>query len=122
MDLVSNSSLPASDVNGNGFALDTTSFKLIVKNLAFQATTNEVNDLFSPFGRITNIRMPKKRTGLHRGFAFIDFSTREEASNAMNALKRSHLYGRHLVIDWAEEEADDIPDLIRKKQKTFGVS
>ena len=99
-----------------------TSFKLIVKNLAFQATTNEVNDLFSPFGRITNIRMPKKRTGLHRGFAFIDFSTREEASNAMNALKRSHLYGRHLVIDWAEEEADDVPDLIRKKQKTFGVS
>ena len=95
-----------------------TSCKLIVRNLAFQATCEEVSNIFSPFGCISNIRMPKKRGGVHRGFAFIDFSNREEACNALNALKDVHLYGRHLIIDWASETGvhdNDISGLSRKR-------
>ena len=37
--------------------------------------------------------------------------TREEAVNCLNALENAHLYGRRLVIDWAEEtEYDEVDD------------
>ena len=39
-----------------------------------------------------------------RGFAFVDFATKQEARNAMEAVQGAHLYGRRLVLEWAEEE------------------
>lgn len=36
--------------------------------------------------------------GHHRGFAFVEFVTKQEAQNALQALSSTHLYGRHLVI------------------------
>jgi multiple RNA-binding domain-containing protein 1 len=32
----------------------------------------------------------------------------------MTALSSSHLYGRHLVIEWAKDEDDDL-DVLRKR-------
>lgn len=49
--------------------------KLIVRNVAFQATKHEIRSLFSAFGSIKRVRIPKKMGGEHRGFAFIDFNT-----------------------------------------------
>jgi multiple RNA-binding domain-containing protein 1 len=83
------------------------SCKLIIRNVAFQATKSEIRQLFSAFGSVKKVRIPKKMGGNHRGFAFVDFSTSQEASNAMTALKSTHLYGRHLVIEWAKEEDDE---------------
>lgn len=37
------------------------------------------------------------RFGNHRGFAFIEYVTKQEARNALEALSNTHLYGRHLV-------------------------
>ena len=37
--------------------------------------------------------------GSHRGFAFVEFVTKQEAQNALQALASTHLYGRHLVTD-----------------------
>ncbi len=87
------------------------SAKLIVRNLAFQATKSELRQLFSAFGSVKTVRIPKKMGGNHRGFAFVDFATNQEAANAMVALKSTHLYGRHLVIEWAKEEEDDGVDI-----------
>lgn len=35
--------------------------------------------------------------GNHRGFAFVEYVTKQEAQNAIEALSNTHLYGRHLV-------------------------
>lgn len=54
---------------------------------------------FSKFGsgcQIKSLRLPKK-LGNHRGFAFVEFVTKQEAQNALKALSNTHLYGRHLV-------------------------
>ncbi|KAJ2344872.1 Multiple RNA-binding domain-containing protein 1, partial [Coemansia sp. RSA 2671] len=32
------------------------------------------------------------------------FLTPQEAQHVLDTMKDTHLYGRHLVIDWAEEE------------------
>ncbi|GMF42676.1 unnamed protein product [Phytophthora fragariaefolia] len=87
--------------------------KIIVRNVAFEATSNEIRELFGAFGQLKRVRMPKKFDGRHRGFAFVEFLTEQEARNAFSALASSHLYGRHLVLEWADD-ADDI-DTLRAK-------
>merc|ERR1712168_1435901 len=93
-----------------------TSSKIVVRNIPFEANAKEVRDLFSSFGVIKSIRLPKKMsgTGTHRGFAFVDFVTKQEAKRAFNALCLStHLYGRRLVLEWAEQE--DTVDTLQQK-------
>jgi multiple RNA-binding domain-containing protein 1 len=83
---------------------DAQSTKLLVRNLAFEATKSDLAQLFAPFGSVKTIRLPKK-TGerQHRGFGFVDFLTHAEAQAAKQALTATHLYGRHLVLEWAAE-------------------
>ncbi|GAQ82968.1 hypothetical protein KFL_001300320, partial [Klebsormidium nitens] len=79
------------------------STKIIVRNVAFEATKKDVRQLFSPFGQIKSLRLPKKFDGSHRGFAFVEFVTKQEAQNAFDAVRDTHLYGRHLVLEQAKE-------------------
>ena len=47
--------------------------KLMVKNVAFEANKKELRELFSPFGNVKSVRIPKKFNGDHRGFGFVFF-------------------------------------------------
>ena len=78
--------------------------KLVIRNLAFAATQSDVRDLFGTFGPLRNVRVPKRYDGRARGFAFVEFERPQDAASARRALGAAHLYGRHLVIDWAENE------------------
>ncbi|KAL2474679.1 nucleotide binding [Abeliophyllum distichum] len=81
---------------------DKSSTKLIVRNVAFEATEKDLRQLFSPFGQVKSLRLPM-RFGNHRGFAFVEYITKQEAHNALKALSNTHLYGRHLVLERAKE-------------------
>ena len=78
--------------------------KLVIRNLAFAATAGDVRDLFGTFGPLRNVRVPKRYDGRARGFAFVEYERASDAASARRALGAAHLYGRHLVIDWAENE------------------
>jgi multiple RNA-binding domain-containing protein 1 len=78
--------------------------KLLVRNVAFEASRRDIQILFSTFGQLKSVRLPKKFDHSHRGFAFVEFLTKQEAKSAFNALQNSHLYGRHLVIEYAKED------------------
>ena len=82
------------------------SSKLMVRNVPFQANRKELLTLFGSFGQLKKLRLPKKFDGNHRGFAFVDYVSSKEAAEAMKSLSRTHFYGRHLVIEWAEEEPE----------------
>ncbi|KAM9371840.1 putative RNA-binding protein 19 [Phaethornis superciliosus] len=95
--------------------------KILVRNIPFQATVREVRELFSTFGELKTIRLPKKTggTGSHRGFGFVDFLTKQDAKKAFNALCHStHLYGRRLVLEWADTE-ETVEALRRKTAEHF---
>lgn len=92
-------------------ALETT--KLVVRNVPFQASKHELRDLFKTFGELKSLRLPKKMDGQHRGFAFIEYVTKQDAKLALNSLKSSHLYGRHLVIERARDE-NELSSIRRK--------
>lgn len=90
--------------------------KLIARNIAFQASAKEVRELFNTFGQVRTLRLPKKFNGAHRGFAFVDFVSAHEACRAFHALKTTHFYGRHLVLEWAA--ANDELDVGEPKNST----
>lgn len=78
--------------------------KLIIRNIPFEATKRDVQQLFRSFGQVKSLRLPKKFDGSHRGFGFVDFLTKQEAKNAFETLGSTHLYGRHLVLEWADDK------------------
>ncbi|KAL9183533.1 hypothetical protein ACHAXT_004389 [Thalassiosira profunda] len=82
------------------------STKIMVRNVPFEATRSEILRLFGAFGQLKRVRLPKKFDGTHRGFAFVEFVTKKEAAKAMAALARTHLYGRHLVLEYAAAETE----------------
>ncbi|KAF4623126.1 hypothetical protein D9613_002318 [Agrocybe pediades] len=88
--------------------------KMIVKNVPFEATKKDIRDLFGSHGHLKSVRLPKKFDSRSRGFAFLEFVSRHEAENAYNTLRHTHLLGRHLVLEWAEEAEQDL-DVLRKK-------
>jgi multiple RNA-binding domain-containing protein 1 len=72
---------------------------LIIKNVPFKATKKELYDIVGAYAKVKSIRMPKKADGSgHRGFAFLDFNTKQEALAAMDNLGDVHLYDRHLIV------------------------
>ena len=71
-------------------------------------------DHHSSHGQLKSVRLPKRFDARSRGFAFLEFVSRHEAENAYAALRHTHLLGRHLVLEWAEEAEQDI-DALRKK-------
>ncbi|XP_053525741.1 probable RNA-binding protein 19 isoform X3 [Artibeus jamaicensis] len=98
-----------------------TTSKILVRNIPFQADLREIRELFSTFGELKTVRLPKKMagTGSHRGFGFVDFLTKQDAKRAFNALCHStHLYGRRLVLEWADSEAT-LQALRRKTAERF---
>ena len=95
--------------------------KILVKNLPFEASKKEVRELFSAYGTMKSLRLPRKSlptsTGAQstRGFAFLEFTTHSEAARAIEALKHTHLLGRHLVLEWATEGEGVDVDALREK-------
>ncbi|KAI7885786.1 RNA-binding domain-containing protein, partial [Lichtheimia hyalospora FSU 10163] len=89
------------------------STKLVVHNVPFEATEKELRELFSAYGQLKSLRAPKKFNGGHRGFAFMEFTTKQEAKNVFESMGNIHLYGRHLVLDWAKDEEG--VDALREK-------
>ncbi|XP_043230648.1 probable RNA-binding protein 19 [Amphibalanus amphitrite] len=94
------------------------SSKILVRNIPFQANKKEIIEVFKTFGELNAVRLPQKMagvgTGPHRGFAFVEFASRQDAKRAFKALCAStHLYGRRLVLEWAA--ADDDVETLRLK-------
>ncbi|AET39491.1 RNA-binding ribosome biosynthesis protein MRD1 Ecym_4446 [Eremothecium cymbalariae DBVPG len=88
--------------------------KIIVKNLPFEATRKDIFELFSSFGQLKSVRVPKKFDKSARGFAFVEFLLPKEAENAMDQLEGVHLLGRRLVMQYAEQESEDAELQIEK--------
>lgn len=80
--------------------------KILIRNIPFEAVEDDIGQLFSTYGQLKSIRLPKKVTGNHRGFGFVDFVSKEDAKKAFESFSLStHLYGRRLVLEWSKDES-----------------
>ena len=79
------------------------STKLYVGNLAFQTTSQELQELFAQAGTVESASVVEDReTGRSRGFAFVEMSTNEEATAAIDQFNGKELGGRALKVNEAK--------------------
>ena len=79
------------------------STKLYVGNLAFQTTSQELQEMFATAGTVESASVVEDRdTGRSRGFAFVEMSTKEEASSAIDQFNGKELGGRALKVNEAK--------------------
>src|SRR5919204_5583096 len=78
------------------------SMKLYVGNLAFQTSSNELQELFSQAGTVESANVVEDRdTGRSRGFGFVEMSSKEEGEAAIAQFNGKELGGRALTVNEA---------------------
>ena len=81
--------------------------KLVVRNVAFEATRRDVQKLFNPFGVLKSCRLRSSLTA-----ALVLVHVRRGSPRSARPLRRwrrcadTHLYGRRLTIERAAEDDD----------------
>jgi cold-inducible RNA-binding protein len=77
--------------------------KLYVGNLAFQTTSQDLQDLFAQAGTVESAQLIEDRdTGRSKGFAFVEMSTEEEAAAAISQFNGKEVSGRMLKVNEAK--------------------
>lgn len=86
------------------------SCKIFVGNLSYETTQTQLQELLGEVGEIKDVYLPADRiSGRPRGFAFVEFSTEEEAKQAIEKFNEHDLGGRKLRINEAEDRPRRAP-------------
>ncbi|CAG0896114.1 unnamed protein product [Darwinula stevensoni] len=73
-----------------------------VGGLAEEVDEKVLNAAFIPFGEIVDIQIPLDyETEKHRGFAFVEFESAEDATAAIDNMDDSELFGRTIRVNLA---------------------
>ena len=77
--------------------------KLYVGNLAFQTSSNELQELFTQVGTVESANVVEDRdTGRSRGFGFVEMATKEEGEAAIARFNGNEVNGRALTVNPAK--------------------
>jgi cold-inducible RNA-binding protein len=80
---------------------------IYVGNLPFTVDSQEIEELFAPYGSVTSVNLITDReTGRLRGFGFVEMGTDAEAEAAIEALNGTDLKGRTLTVNEARPRDD----------------
>src|SRR5881396_3691433 len=86
------------------------STKLFVGNLSFNATENQLQDLFAAHGNVIEVDViTDKFSGRPRGFGFVTMETKEAAEAAIQALNGKDIDGRALTVNEAKPREERAP-------------
>lgn len=81
--------------------------RIFVGNLPFNATEEQLNQLFATHGEVSSVSIVKdKFTDRSRGFAFVEMSSAEAATAAIAALANHSMDNRPLTINIARERTE----------------
>jgi RNA recognition motif-containing protein len=81
--------------------------KLYVGNLAFQTSSDSLQELFSQVGTVESAAVVEDReTGRSRGFGFVEMSTKDEGQAAIAQFNGKEVDGRSLNVNEAKPRED----------------
>jgi len=81
-----------------------------VDNLDYTMTTDDVRGMFEGHGEIGDVYIPRDRaTGQSRGFAFVRYTSKEDAERAVQAMHESDQRGRVIRCAIAERGRGENP-------------
>ncbi|KAG0378541.1 RNA recognition motif-containing protein [Mortierella sp. AD032] len=76
--------------------------RLIVRNLPWKIREIELRALFTKFGTVHEVNLPRKYDGGPlRGFGFVQMENLEATEKAVAALNGTEHHGRTIAVDWA---------------------
>ena len=79
------------------------SMKLYVGNLAFQTSSDDLQQLFAQAGTVESASVVEDRdTGRSRGFGFVEMSSKEEGEAAIQKFNGTEVNGRSLNVNEAK--------------------
>jgi RNA recognition motif-containing protein len=80
--------------------------KLYVGNLPFSATDESLREMFQQAGAVESARVITDRdSGRSKGFGFVEMSTEQEATAAINKFNGADFEGRSLTVNEARPMA-----------------
>ncbi len=80
--------------------------KLYVGNLSFDASEEELRQLFEPHGTVESAKVATDRdSGRSRGFGFVEMTNDSEAQSAIAALNGAEVGGRALIVNEARPKS-----------------
>ncbi|HEX8652721.1 MAG TPA: RNA-binding protein [Pyrinomonadaceae bacterium] len=83
------------------------SMKLYVGNLAFQTSSEDLQQLFAQAGTVESASVVEDRdTGRSRGFGFVEMSSKEEGEAAISQFNGKEVGGRSLKVNEAKPRED----------------
>jgi RNA recognition motif-containing protein len=83
------------------------SIKLYVGNLAFQTSSEDLQELFSQAGTVESATVIEDReTGRSRGFGFVEMASNEDGQKAIEQFNGKEVNGRNLNVNEAKPRED----------------
>ncbi|KAL4352226.1 hypothetical protein GQ457_06G003490 [Hibiscus cannabinus] len=81
----------------------TDTYSLLILNITFRTTADDLFPLFDKYGKVVDIFIPKdRRTGDSRGFAFVRYKYADEAQKAVDRLDGRVVDGREITVQFAK--------------------
>ena len=81
--------------------------KLYVGNLAFQTSSEDLQQLFAQAGTVQSASVIEDRdTGRSRGFGFVEMASKEEGESAISPFNGKEFNGRNLTVNEARPRDD----------------
>ncbi|KAF5020190.1 hypothetical protein F66182_7795 [Fusarium sp. NRRL 66182] len=74
-----------------------------INNLDRSTSEADLKEVFSKYGNVTRVNVPQTLAGKNRGFAFIDFSTKEEAEKAVKEMNNTKFRSQILEVALSKE-------------------
>ncbi|KAI9106955.1 hypothetical protein K1719_022483 [Acacia pycnantha] len=78
-------------------------YSLLVLNITFRTTADDLYPLFDKYGKVVDVFIPRdRRTGESRGFAFVRYKYADEAQKAVDKLDGRVVDGREIMVQFAK--------------------
>ncbi|XP_013695280.1 small RNA-binding protein 11, chloroplastic isoform X2 [Brassica napus] len=94
---------------------------LFVKGISFSSTEETLTQAFSQYGRVLGVDVVMDEVRCRpKGFAYVTFSSKEEAAKALLELNGQLVDGRVVILDTTKAVKQNRPDSKRKHADAGG--